>query len=51
MARSGFLILVAVVMFIVAAVLVLAGSVDHKIIDVLSYGGLASFAAAHFPGG
>lgn len=47
MSRNVIFIVAAVVAFILAAVLVFVGGVDHKIIDALLFGGLASFAAGH----
>ena len=45
--NSRLFVLAAVVVFIVAAVLVFVGNVDHKLIEGLGYIGLASFAAGH----
>jgi hypothetical protein len=47
MTRNVLFIIAAVVAFVVAAVLVLIGGVDHKLVDVLTLAGFASFAAGH----
>lgn len=50
MGRGALFTLAAIVLFVVAAVLVLSHG-DQRVILALGYFGLASFAAAHFPGG
>jgi len=47
MPNARLFIIVAVVLFLVDLVLVLVGSVDHKVIDAILFGGLSAFAAGH----
>ncbi len=48
-AQAPFFILLAIVLFAVGLILVLVPGIDPKIISIMLFGGLTSFAVGHIP--